>query len=135
MALPRIDIDDPEFEMDEGEVVSYQGQRFTGEGVEYQRGALVSLVTYRDGIEDGPSQEWYVDGTPRSEGTLRAGFPIGESKDWHPNGRLASRVLMSANGFRQLEITEWDENGKLTKEWRADQGDPPGPDSVPGGRS
>ncbi|MFF8697380.1 toxin-antitoxin system YwqK family antitoxin [Streptomyces sp. NPDC015144] len=122
MALPRIDIDDPEFEMDEGEVVSYQGQRFTGEVVEYQRGALVSLVTYKDGIEDGPSREWYMDGTLSSEGTLRGGFPIGESKEWHPNGRLASRVLMSENGLRQLEITEWDENGNLTKEWRADQG-------------
>lgn len=122
MTLPRIDIDDPEFEMDESEVVSYQGQRFTGEVVEYQRGALISLVTYKDGIEDGPSKEWYMDGTLSSEGTLRGGFPVGESKEWHPNGRLASRVLMSANGLRQLEITEWDENGNLTKEWHAGQG-------------
>ncbi|MFJ6016690.1 toxin-antitoxin system YwqK family antitoxin [Streptomyces sp. NPDC092952] len=122
MALSRVDIDDPECEMDEGEVVSYQGRRFTGELIEYQRGTLVSLVTYKDGIEDGPSKEWYADGTPRSEGTLRAGFPVGEAKDWHPNGRLASRVLMSANGLRQLEITEWDENGNPTKKWHADQG-------------
>jgi antitoxin component YwqK of YwqJK toxin-antitoxin module len=122
MTLPRIDIDDPEFEMDEGEVVFYRGERFTGEVVEYQQGALVSLVTYKDGIEDGPSKEWYMDGTLRSDGVLRGGFPVGESKDWHPNGRLAARVLMSANGLRQLEITEWDDEGNLTKEWRAERG-------------
>ncbi|MGW2184173.1 toxin-antitoxin system YwqK family antitoxin [Streptomyces sp. NPDC001732] len=122
MTLPRIDIDDPEFEMDEGEVVSYRGERFTGEVVEYQQGALVSLVTYKEGIEDGPSKEWYMDGTLRAEGILRGGFPVGESRTWHPNGRLASRVLMSANGLRQLEITEWSEEGNLTKEWRAERG-------------
>ncbi|GGV97687.1 hypothetical protein GCM10015535_69540 [Streptomyces gelaticus] len=122
MTLPRIDIDDPQIEMDEGEVAFYQGEPFTGEVVEYQKGALVSLVTYKDGFEDGPSRKWYMDGTLRSEGVLRGGFPVGESKDWHPNGGLATRVLMSGNGLRQLEITEWDDEGNLTKEWRAERG-------------
>ncbi|MFJ2645105.1 toxin-antitoxin system YwqK family antitoxin [Streptomyces sp. NPDC087511] len=88
----------------------------------YQKGALVSLVTYRNGIEDGPSKEWHVEGTLRSDGVLRGGFPVGESKDWHPDGQLATRVLMSENGLRQLEITEWDDKGNLTREWRAEHG-------------
>ncbi|MER8085412.1 toxin-antitoxin system YwqK family antitoxin [Streptomyces sp. NPDC087532] len=120
--MTRIDIDDPEFEMDEGEVVLYRGERFTGEVVEYQKGALVSLVTYKEGVEDGSSKAWYMDGTLRSDGVLREGLPVGESKDWHPNGRPAARVFMSANGLRQLEITEWDDAGNLTKEWRAERG-------------
>ncbi|MFF9512531.1 hypothetical protein ACF1BU_38725 [Streptomyces sp. NPDC014724] len=53
--MTRIGIDDPSFEMDEGEAVFYRGERFTGEVVEYQKGALVSLVTYKEGVEDGPS--------------------------------------------------------------------------------
>lgn len=53
---------------------------------------------------------------------LRGGFPVGESKDWHPDGQLATRVLMSENGLRQLEITEWDDKGNLTREWRAEHG-------------
>ncbi|MEU9322185.1 hypothetical protein [Streptomyces sp. NPDC048295] len=120
--MTRIDIDDPELEMDEGEVVFRRGERFTGEVVEHQQGALVSLVTYEDGVEDGPSREWYMDGTLRSDGVLRGGFPVGECRDWHPNGRPAARVLLSANGLRQLEITEWDDEGNLTKEWRAERG-------------
>jgi antitoxin component YwqK of YwqJK toxin-antitoxin module len=118
--VTRIDIDDPEVDMTDAEVLLHRGERFTGEVVEYQRGVLVSLVTYRNGLEDGLSKEWYTDGTLRAEGVLRGGFPVGESREWHPNGRPAARVLMSANGLRQLEITEWDDAGNLTKEWRAE---------------
>lgn len=120
MNMQRINIDDPGAIMDEGERLYYQGAPFTGEAVEYQSGALVSLITYQDGIENGPIREWYTDGTLRSEGVMRDGFPIGESQQWHPNGRLAARTIMSANGLRQLAQFEWDDEGNVTKEWRAE---------------
>ncbi|WP_432138705.1 toxin-antitoxin system YwqK family antitoxin [Streptomyces sp. bgisy154] len=122
MDLLRINIDSPDATMDDGELLYYQGSLFTGEAVEYQRGALVSLITYKDGIEDGPVREWYTDGTLRSEGAMRNGFPVGEFRRWHPNGRLAARTVMSANGLHQLARFEWDEDGNLTKEWHAEKG-------------
>lgn len=64
----RIDIDDPEVDFDDGERLFYPGEPFTGEVVEYQGGALVSLETYRDGIVDGPVKQWFEDGTLRAEG-------------------------------------------------------------------
>ncbi|MDQ1046540.1 toxin-antitoxin system YwqK family antitoxin [Streptomyces sp. V4I2] len=118
----RIDIDDPGVTMDDGERLYYQGIPFTGEAVEYQRGALVSLITYKEGVEDGPVREWYTDGTLRSEGVMRDGFPAGEFQRWHPNGRLAARTIMSDNGLRQLAQFEWDEEGSLTKEWHTERG-------------
>ncbi|MGA5351418.1 toxin-antitoxin system YwqK family antitoxin [Streptomyces thermodiastaticus] len=122
MSAHRIDIDDPEVTMDEGERLYYRGAPFTGEVVEYQREALVSLITYQDGFENGPVREWYADGTLRSQGTMRDGFPVGESQQWHPNGRLATRTIMSDNGLRQSALYEWDEEGNQTKEWHADVG-------------
>lgn len=119
MSLHRIDIDDPDATMDEGERLYYRGTPFTGEAVEYQRGALVSLITYEDGYEDGPAREWYADGTLRSEGVMRGGFPVGGFQRWHPNGGLAARTVMSDNGLRQLAQFEWDEHGNMTKEWHA----------------
>ncbi|GAA0499096.1 hypothetical protein [Streptomyces olivaceiscleroticus] len=120
MTLQRIDIDDPEVEMDAAQTFFYAGVPFTGEVVEYQRGALVSLITYKDGVEDGPVKEWHTDGTLNSEGTMRGGFPVGESKKWHSNGTLAARMVMSADGLRQLARAEWDEEGNLIKEWHAE---------------
>ncbi|WP_405919523.1 toxin-antitoxin system YwqK family antitoxin [Streptomyces longwoodensis] len=120
--MQRVDIDSPEVFIDEQEVLHHRGHPFTGEAVEYQRGALVSLVTYEDGIENGPLLEWYTDGTPRSRGTMRGGFPVGEAHVWHPNGRLAARILMSDDGLRQLSRLEWDEEGNVKKEWHAEAG-------------
>lgn len=111
MSLRRIDIDDPDVDMDDGERLYYRGEPFTGEVVEYQRGAMVSLITYADGFEDGPSQAWYVDGTLRSEGAMSQGLPIGESRVWHPNGVLATRVVTADGGQRELLRYEWDDEG------------------------
>ncbi|QKW06204.1 hypothetical protein HUT18_07095 [Streptomyces sp. NA04227] len=107
--------------MDESEQLFYQGVPFTGEAVELQRGAVVSLNTYKEGVEDGPIRQWYVDGVLRSEGVMRDGFPVGEFRKWHHNGVLAARTIMSEDGLHQLTIFEWDESGELTKEWHAGQ--------------
>ncbi|WP_063730083.1 toxin-antitoxin system YwqK family antitoxin [Streptomyces sp. RTd22] len=118
--MKRIDIDDPDVYMDDGETLFYQGRLFSGEAVEYQGDSLVTLNTYKEGVGDGPVKEWYADGTPRSQGIMRGGFPVGEFKSWHPNGKLARKMIMSANGLRQLAMTEWDEFGNLTDEWHAE---------------
>ncbi|MEV6183568.1 hypothetical protein AB0M07_42265, partial [Streptomyces sp. NPDC052015] len=63
---------------------------------------------------------WHKNGTRQSEGTLRTGSPAGVWRTWHANGTLAVRMVMSDDGARQLARCEWDEDGKLTKEWHAD---------------
>ncbi|GEC07203.1 hypothetical protein SSP24_48580 [Streptomyces spinoverrucosus] len=117
-AVQRIDIDDPDVDMDVSERLYYRGEPFTGEVTEHLGVSLVSLETYVDGYKDGPSHEWYKDGTLRSEGTHRAGLPVGEFKEWHPNGVLASKRVFAANGMTILEDCEWDEHGRPTRTWR-----------------
>ncbi|MGW2701522.1 toxin-antitoxin system YwqK family antitoxin [Streptomyces sp. NPDC001340] len=114
----RIDIDDPEVDMDEAQRLLYRGKPFTGEVTEHFTSRLVSLDVYADGVQDGPSREWYKDGTLRSEGTVRNGLPRGEFKEWHPNGALASRQVFDDDGLTLREEHEWDEHGRPTRSWR-----------------
>ncbi|MGW1412685.1 toxin-antitoxin system YwqK family antitoxin [Streptomyces sp. NPDC002403] len=119
MALPRIDIDDPEVDMDQGQRLLYRGELLTGEVEERLGGAVVSLDSYVAGVQHGPGREWYKDGTLRSEGTAREGRPVGVSREWHPNGVLAVEVEFSGDGTTTLAERCWDEEGRPTKNWPA----------------
>ncbi|MGW2621166.1 toxin-antitoxin system YwqK family antitoxin [Streptomyces sp. NPDC001500] len=118
----RIDMDDPEVDMDDAQRLLYRGELFTGEVTEYLGDALVSLDEYVDGVQDGPSLEWYKDGTLRSESMVRKGLARGESKVWHPNGTLASLRVFDDDGLTFRESYEWDEDGRPTKSWRLGDG-------------
>ncbi|MCI3932789.1 toxin-antitoxin system YwqK family antitoxin [Streptomyces sp. AN091965] len=114
----RIDIDDPEVDMDAGQRLLYRGVPFTGDVEEHLGGILISLDSYTDGLQNGASREWYEDGTLRSEGTVRMGLPCGEFKEWHPNGVLATRRLFDQDGLTLREEFTWDESGQPTRSWR-----------------
>ncbi|MGW9137208.1 MULTISPECIES: toxin-antitoxin system YwqK family antitoxin [unclassified Streptomyces] len=120
--VTRIDIDDPDVDMDQGQRVLYRGELFTGEAEERLGGVVVSLDSYVAGVQDGPSREWYKDGTLRSEGTARMGLPVGVSKEWHPNGTLAAERVFAEDGLTLLADRQWDEMGRPTKNWRKGEG-------------
>ncbi|MER7107813.1 toxin-antitoxin system YwqK family antitoxin [Streptomyces sp. NPDC000229] len=114
----RIDIDDPDVDMDASSCLFYRGQPFTGEVAEYQAGQLISLDEYTDGRLNGLSREWYQDGTLRSEGVARDGRAVGEWKDWHLNGALKSRQLFDDTGYSVIEADTWDECAVPLSSWR-----------------
>ncbi|AXE88401.1 hypothetical protein [Streptomyces sp. Go-475] len=116
--VQRMDIDAPEVDMDDSGRLYYQSQPFTGEVTEHLGESLVSLDNYVDGYKNGPSREWYEDGTLRSEGTLREGRPVGEFKEWHSNGVLAARQVFAENGMTLLADSAWDGHGRPTRAWR-----------------
>ncbi|MFJ8511078.1 toxin-antitoxin system YwqK family antitoxin [Streptomyces avermitilis] len=118
--MRRIDIDDPEVDMDPGQRLLYRGELFTGEVEERLGGAVVSLETYADGAPHGPSREWYKDGTLRSEATAHKGRPVGITRDWHPNGTLAAEREFTEDGLTMVSHREWDETGQPTRVWRKD---------------
>ncbi|WNM35242.1 hypothetical protein RKE30_35190 [Streptomyces sp. Li-HN-5-11] len=119
--LERIDIDDPDVDMDQSQRLLYRGKLFTGEVVEYLGDALVSLETYQDGLRHGPNREWHKDGTLESEGMAREGRPVGVSREWHANGTLASERVFSEDGWTMLSVREWDMDGHPTKVWRKEE--------------
>ncbi|MFE9629289.1 toxin-antitoxin system YwqK family antitoxin [Streptomyces sp. NPDC006527] len=119
--VKRINIDDPEVDMDMGQRLLYRGEPFTGEVEEYLGDARVSLETYADGLPDGPSWEWYKDGTLRAEVTVRKGRAVGIARRWHQNGVLASERSFSEDNGTFLASREWDEQGQPTEVWRKDE--------------
>ncbi|MFF9346862.1 toxin-antitoxin system YwqK family antitoxin [Streptomyces sp. NPDC014734] len=116
----RIDVDDPDVDMDGNQRFLYRGELHTGELAEYSGGRLISLDEYTDGVPDGLSREWYRDGTLRSEGVVRAGRAVGEFKEWHPNGVLGSLKFFDGSPVSLREEETWDERGVPLTSWRRD---------------
>src|ERR1044072_850327 len=106
--------------MDASQRLLHQGELFTGEVEERLGDAVVSLDTYVDGVQHGPSREGYKDGTLRSEGTARMGLPVGVSREWHPNGPLGRERAFADDGLTLLEERQWDEGGQPTRQWRSE---------------
>lgn len=117
---PRIDIDDPDVDVDHS-YLRYRGGLFSGEVAEFFGSSLISLDVYEDGIKNGPTREWYEDGTLRSEGAVRNGLPVGTFKEWHPDGTLASEKTFADDGLTMLADRHWNEAGQVTKDWRKDE--------------
>ena len=58
-----IEVDDPEVDGHLAGRITYRGELFTGQTVGHDPdGRRIALTTYADGIQDGPSKEWYPDG-------------------------------------------------------------------------
>ncbi|WP_392668307.1 toxin-antitoxin system YwqK family antitoxin [Streptomyces sp. LN785] len=117
-----IDIDDPDVDMDPGGRLLHRGVLFTGEVEERSGGVVVSLDSYVDGVQHGPSRDWYKGGVLRAEATARSGRPVGVSKAWYPNGTLATEQVFSEDGLTILVDRQWDETGRPTKNWSPDEG-------------
>ncbi|MER5812500.1 hypothetical protein ABT143_30675 [Streptomyces sp. NPDC002033] len=113
----KIDIGDPDVDMDDAQRLLYKSQLYAGEVVEYAGGSLVSQDSYVSGRQDGISREWYKNGVLRSEGVVRAGKPQGEFREWHSSGTLKSRQVFDDTGLlREEEL--WNEAGHRTRSWR-----------------
>jgi antitoxin component YwqK of YwqJK toxin-antitoxin module len=109
--MTRIDIMDPDVDLDMAQRYTYRGELYTGEAVEFgPNGKIVGLWTIENGLKDGPQKGWYADGTLESEGVSRRGLPIGQWRDWHPNGKLKTLSLFNDSG-ELLSVREWAPDG------------------------
>ncbi|MFE5089812.1 toxin-antitoxin system YwqK family antitoxin [Streptomyces sp. NPDC056638] len=113
----RIDIDDPDIDMDMGHRILYRDELFTGEVAERQGGQMVCLDTYADGIKNGLSQMWHPDGSLKLQGTVINGVASGEFLEWHPNGTLKSRKFFDNEVYSLREETTWDEKCNVIRAW------------------
>ncbi|HEY9330726.1 MAG TPA: hypothetical protein VIS09_21215 [Streptomyces sp.] len=110
MTIARIDMDDPEADATGPDgLMYYRGVLFTGEMVEqYDDDHIISRTTYVDGMEDGPAQVFYADGSPQSAGVAARNRAVGEWREWHPDGSV-----------RQIDV--YDDTGRLRarRKWNA----------------
>jgi antitoxin component YwqK of YwqJK toxin-antitoxin module len=105
----RVNIDDLDF--DDDLQYFYKGELFTGEAVETApTGEVIALTTFRNGIEHGPQQGWYRDGSIKSELTVVDGLAVGTAREWHPNGQLAEESEFNGRG-EMVSVRRWNEDG------------------------
>ncbi|AHI01388.1 hypothetical protein GCM10010174_10120 [Kutzneria viridogrisea] len=109
--MRRIDVEGDDVGWDDGQRLPHNGKPFTGEAVVHGwSGAVVSLVTYLDGLEDGLRREWYEEGQLKSELLVHRGIVQGTAREWHENGQLARERHFDERGNLTTEC-QWDENG------------------------
>ncbi|MFI6965759.1 toxin-antitoxin system YwqK family antitoxin [Streptomyces sp. NPDC050255] len=86
---------------------------FTGEMVEQcDDGGIFSRTAYVNGMEDGPSQGFYADGSPQSAGVAARNKAVGE---WHPDGSIRQIDVYDDTGRLRARRT-WDAARTLTQE-------------------
>ena len=60
----------------------------------------------------GTSQEWYRNGTLKSEIRVKDGKKNGTYRSWYENGKQKDEIVF-VNGLKQGTSKEWHENGKI----------------------
>lgn len=114
--IPRVDFDELELVVRDGYYLFWKGQPFTGFALErFPDGTLQSEVYHVDGIEHGPSRQWYPWGKLMEEKNLWNGGLHGYERTWDEQGRLISERI----GEFGIAISEkrWNEQGRLMKDW------------------
>jgi antitoxin component YwqK of YwqJK toxin-antitoxin module len=115
MKMQRIDFDDFVYEHDC--TYTYKGQPFTGVACDYfPNGSLQSEAQFVNGHQEGMAREWYENGRLKFEGEYLGDGFHGISKEWHANGQLKKASAYEYSIC--LESEEWDENGRLVREFR-----------------
>lgn len=111
-APARIDYDEVDFDDD---LALVDGRPFTGIifGLDGD-GRLRSESHYRDGLPDGPSEEWTPDGRLERRWIAIRGNGASEAWEWHGNGRMRSYRRFVDRYAVETKI--WDEEGTLLSE-------------------
>ncbi len=110
----RVEFDD--VDTDDDTRVEYQGEPFTGEVVERAPdGQVIALTSYFNGVEDGPTTEWYPTGELKATGSVAHGRAVGLHEEWYRDGTLAAQDEFDERG-RHLARRRWDEAGNPTED-------------------
>ena len=100
---------------DDGWTIRVDGVPFTGEVVDTEDGRVVGVTTYRDGLEHGPSVEYFPDGDKHVAGQSAEGYAVGEWWEWYPGGKLKSYKVLDRWGDPRRS-QRWSADGVLIED-------------------
>ncbi|HET6251366.1 MAG TPA: hypothetical protein VFE47_27020 [Tepidisphaeraceae bacterium] len=101
---------------------SFRGRPFSGVAFDLlPSGSLWSEITFVEGHQEGLARTWYENGQLKSEGIFLGATLHGPSKEWFASGRLKNMSLCEFGIC--VEGREWDEDGKLVKDFHLDPSD------------
>ena len=96
-------------------VFSAEDNKFNGVLVKTENNDIVEISFYKDGVSDGVSYSYYLNGDLKSVSTYRKGTIEGPQVLYRPNGNLESEQVFENNSL--VSEKYYDKNGKITKEY------------------
>jgi antitoxin component YwqK of YwqJK toxin-antitoxin module len=96
---------------DEDGRMMLRGVLLTGVALEnWPDGSLASEISFREGLQHGPTIGWHPNGEKCEEVIYDSGRAFGIHRQWHANGVLKLEEEIGVDGF-QVRVANWDENG------------------------
>ena len=92
-----------------------EDNKFSGVLVKNENNDIVEISFYKDGVSDGVSYTYYLNGDLKSVSTYRKGSIEGPQVLYRPNGNLESEQVFENNSL--VSEKYYDKNGKITKEY------------------
>ena len=88
-----IDFESLDYDYDQS-LYCHQGRRFTGFAVQrHADGGLKSVVTFRDGVEDGVSVTWHLTGGIERYVETKGEMFHGEQRVWDEDGTIITDAI------------------------------------------
>ena len=101
----------------------WHGEPFTGVACEYASNmALVSEVTYVDGMQTGMTREWYPSGQLKMECEYLNGSKHGILREWFESGHLEAEASYEFSILTRKRT--WDREGHLVGGFEISSKDP-----------
>lgn len=110
MNRPKV-VPDSELEYDSDLIFTHEGEIFTGVGFEETPETGRQEISYRDGMQDGWTREWYPSKVLRDEAHYIQGVSHGLTREFDPAGNLIKETSHEY-GIRIL-TREFDSSGQV----------------------
>lgn len=117
-----IRVPDSRLYYDEELIYLLDGEPFTGVGYEYTQEHGKSEISYRNGMQDGPSRDWYPTGRLKAEDFYRENVINGLSRKWREDGTLVSEETYEL-GIR-VRSKRFSRSGEVVDSYELQAGDP-----------
>ena len=89
---------------------------FTGAVIKKENNDVIEITFFKDGINEGVSYNYYLNGDLKSVLTYRKGIIEGPQVLYRPNGNLESEQVFENNSLISEKF--YDQNGKIIKEYQ-----------------
>lgn len=92
--------------------VFYKGRKFSDIATEkYGNGQLMYKIEFKDGLANGPVEEYYLNGKNKIITTFQKGHVINVFKEYYENGNLNTLMSVNSNGLKEGTETDYYEDG------------------------
>lgn len=103
-------------------IYTYNGQRFTGVGYEEEPERGLSEISYVDGVQEGPSRDWYPSGQLKGETIYKDNVRHGHNREFREDGTLSLEEIYE-HGVLVRSAT-FDENGNMVERFELSRDSP-----------